>query len=174
MWTPECPRGGCDCYLVDRQVIDLLKLMDEKNSSLTLQVLWTGFRAEKVYFHRRDREVGVSRWTLKKKVKLAIDSMISFTSVPMKFMSVTGVIFFILSLIGITWVIAEKIVKGTPLVGYASLMSVVLLSSGLILLMLGILGEYIWRILEESRQRPPFIIDEVRKTKEDGPWTSTK
>ena len=148
--------------------------MDEKNSSLTLQVLWTGFRAEKVYFHRRDREVGVSRWTLKKKVKLAIDSMISFTSVPMKFMSVTGVIFFILSLIGITWVIAEKIVKGTPLVGYASLMSVVLLSSGLILLMLGILGEYIWRILEESRQRPPFIIDEVRKTKEDGPWTSTK
>lgn len=157
------PRGGCDCYLVDRQVIELLKLMDEKNSSLTLQVLWTGFRAEKVYFHRRNREIGESRWTMRKKIKLVIDSMISFTSLPMKFMSVTGVVFFLLSIAGIIWVVAEKITRGTPLVGYASLMSVVLLSSGLILLMLGILGEYIWRILEESRERPPFIIDEIRK-----------
>lgn len=157
------PKGGCDCYLVDRQVIECLKLMDEKNSSLTLQVFWTGFRAEKVYFHRKNREIGQSRWTLKKKLKLAIDSMISFTSVPMKFMSVTGVLFFLLSLIGIVYVIYEKIFKGTPLVGYASLMTVVLLASGLILLMLGILGEYIWRVLEESRNRPTFIIDEVRR-----------
>lgn len=156
------PKGGCDCYLVDRQVIELLKLMDEKNSSLTLQVLWTGFRAEKVYFHRRDREIGESRWTLRKKIKLVIDSMISFTSVPMKFMSVTGVVFFLLSIAGIISVIFEKVTLGTPLVGYASLMSVILLSSGLTLLMLGILGEYIWRILEESRERPPFIIDEVQ------------
>ena len=159
------PKGGCDCYLVDRQVIELLKLMDEKNSSLTLQVLWTGFRAEKVYFHRRDREIGESRWTLRKKLKLVIDSMISFTSVPMKFMSVTGVVFFLLSIAGIISVIFEKVTRGTPLVGYASLMSVILLSSGLTLLMLGILGEYIWRILEESRERPPFIIDEVQRKK---------
>ena len=156
------PKGGCDCYLVDRQVIECLKLMDEKNSSLTLQVFWTGFWAEKVYFRRKNREVGQSRWTLKKKVKLAIDSLISFTSVPMKFMSVTGVLFFLMSLVGIVYVIYEKIFKGTPLVGYASLMTVVLLASGLILLMLGILGEYIWRVLEESRKRPTFIIDEVR------------
>ena len=156
------PKGGCDCYLIDRQVIELLKLMDEKNSSLTLQVLWSGFRAEKVYFHRRDREIGTSRWTLRKKIKLAIDSMISFTSVPMKFMSITGVLFFLCSLVGIGYTVYEKMTRGTPLVGYASLMSVILLASGLILLMLGILGEYIWRILEESRERPPFIIDEIK------------
>lgn len=160
------PKGGCDCYLVDRQVIEMLKLMDEKNSSLTLQVLWTGFRAEKVYFHRKNREIGVSRWTLRKKLKLVIDSMISFTSVPMKFMSITGVAFFLFSLIGIVGVVVEKVTKGTPIVGYASLMSVILLSSGLILLMLGILGEYIWRILEESRERPPFIIDEIIRRNE--------
>ena len=165
--NPEMPKGGCDCYLVDRQVIELLKLMDEKNSSLTLQVLWSGFRSEKVYFHRQERAAGVSRWTLGKKIKLATDSLISFTSVPMKFMSVTGIVFFVLSIAGMISVIYERIRIGTPIAGYASLMCVVLFSSGLILLMLGILGEYIWRVLEESRSRPAFIIDEVKKAKEN-------
>ena len=159
--NPEMPKGGCDCYLVDRQIIEILKLMDEKNSSLTLQVLWSGFRSEKVYFHRQERAAGISRWTLAKKIKLAMDSLISFTSVPMKFMSITGILFFILALFGMAQVIYEKLRVGTPIAGYASLMCVVLLSSGLILLMLGILGEYIWRILEETRKRPAFLIDEV-------------
>jgi dolichol-phosphate mannosyltransferase len=66
------PQGGCDCYLVDRQVIKVLQMMDEKNSSLTLQVMWVGFKTEKIYFHRKDREVGKSRWTLGKKVKLVV------------------------------------------------------------------------------------------------------
>ena len=161
--NPDMPKGGCDCYLVDRQVIEILKLMDEKNSSLTLQVLWNGFRSEKVYFHRQERAAGISRWTLGKKIKLAMDSLISFTSLPMKFMSLTGIVFFLLAIIGMISVIYEKIRIGTPIAGYASLMCVVLLSSGLVLLMLGILGEYIWRILEETRSRPTFIIDEIRK-----------
>ena len=161
--NPDMPKGGCDCYLVDRQIIEILKLMDEKNSSLTLQVLWSGFRSEKVYFDRQERAAGVSRWTLGKKIKLAMDSLISFTSVPMKFMSMTGVVFFILAILGMIQVVYEKLRIGTPLAGYASLMCVVLLSSGLILLMLGILGEYIWRILEETRKRPAFLIDEVRR-----------
>ena len=165
--NPDMPKGGCDCYLVDRQIIEVLKLMDEKNSSLTLQVLWSGFRSEKVCFDRQERAAGVSRWTLGKKIKLAMDSLISFTSVPMKFMSFTGIIFFILAVLGMIQVIYEKLRVGTPIAGYASLMCVVLLSSGLILLMLGILGEYIWRILEETRSRPTFLIDEVKKGTDD-------
>ena len=70
----DMPQGGCDCYLVDRQVIKVLEMMDEKNSSLTLQVMWVGFKTEKIYFHRKDREVGKSRWTLGKKIKLVVDS----------------------------------------------------------------------------------------------------
>ena len=76
------PEGGCDCYLIDRQVIRVLELLDEKNSSLTLQVLWAGFQTEHIYFHRREREVGKSRWTLAKKEKLAMDSMMSFSYAP--------------------------------------------------------------------------------------------
>ena len=65
------PLGGCDCYLIDRQVIQVLQLLDENNSSLTLQVLWAGFKTENVYFDRKDREKGVSRWTFSKKFKLS-------------------------------------------------------------------------------------------------------
>ena len=93
------PVGGCDCYLIDRQVIEVLERLDEKNSSLTLQVLWAGFQTDQIYFHRRDREIGKSRWTLGKKVKLAMDSMMSFSYAPIRFMSGVGVVFFIIALL---------------------------------------------------------------------------
>lgn len=159
----EMPQGGCDCYLLDRQAIKVLELMDEKNSSLTLQVMWLGFRSAKVYFHRKDRTVGKSRWTFGKKFKLVVDSMMSFSYFPIRVMSLCGVLFAVASLIGIIGAIYEKLTVGTPIAGYASLMCVILFASGMIMLTLGVLGEYIWRVLEESRNRPPFIIDEIRK-----------
>ncbi len=160
------PVGGCDCYLVDRQVIEVLERLDEKNSSLTLQVLWAGFKTDEIYFHRRDREIGKSRWTLAKKVKLVLDSMMSFSYFPIRFMSGVGVTFFIASVLMMIYVIIEKITVGTPILGWASLMCVVLFSFGLLMLMMGILGEYVWRALDASRNRPPFLIDEIRKSKE--------
>ena len=160
------PAGGCDCYLLDRQVIKVLELLDEKNSSLTLQVLWAGFRTDHVYFHRKDREIGKSRWTLGKKIKLAMDSMMSFSYFPIRFMSGVGVVFFILAcLMGIE-VFVEKIVFGTPIAGWASIMCVMLFGFGIMMLMMGILGEYVWRVLDASRNRPPYLIDEIRKSEE--------
>lgn len=162
----KMPIGGCDCYLLDRQVINVLEMLDEKNSSLTLQVLWAGFKTDHVYFHRKDREVGKSRWTLSKKVKLAMDSMLSFSYFPIRFMSTVGVIFFVVSVLMAIEVIVEKIAVGTPILGWASLMCVVLFSFGCIMLMMGILGEYVWRALDASRNRPPYLIDEVKESKE--------
>lgn len=158
------PVGGCDCYLIDRKVIEVLERLDEKNSSLTLQVLWAGFKTDKVYFDRKDREKGKSRWTLAKKMKLVLDSMMSFSYAPIRFMVYIGVLFDLFAVILLISVITEYLTKGVPILGWASLMCVILLSSGLILTMLGILGEYVWRALDASRKRPPFIIDE-----EDGP-----
>lgn len=154
------PVGGCDCYLIDRKVIEVLQLLDEKNSSLTLQVLWAGFRTEHVYFDRKNREKGKSRWTLSKKVKLVVDSMMSFSYVPIRFMTFVGIAFNICAAVLFISVLAEFFSVGTPIAGWSSLMCVVLCSAGLILLMLGILGEYIWRALDAARTRPPFIIDE--------------
>lgn len=163
----KMPVGGCDCYLLDRQVIQVLEMLDEKNSSLTLQVLWAGFQTDHVYFHRKDREVGKSRWTLSKKIKLAMDSMLSFSYFPIRFMSTIGVTFFVVSIIMAIEVIVEKVTVGTPILGWASLMCVVLFSFGCMMLMMGILGEYVWRTLDSSRNRPPYLIDEIREKEEE-------
>lgn len=161
------PVGGCDCYLVDRKVIEVLERLDEKNSSLTLQVLWAGFRTDMVYFVRQDREVGKSRWTLSKKVKLVMDSVMSFSYFPLRFMSGLGIIFNILAVIMLAGVLVEKFTKGTPIDGWASLMCVILCASGIIMLMLGILGEYIWRTLDAARTRPPYIVDELLEARDE-------
>ena len=163
----DMPQGGCDCYLVDRKAIEVLKLMDEKNSSLTLQVMWLGFQTEKIYFDRKDRTVGKSRWTFHKKFKLVVDSMMSFTYFPIRVMEVCGVLFFLAALVGTILVIRERIVSDQPIAGYASMMCVELFSFGMIMLVLGLLGEYIWRTLEETKKRPPFIIDVINKDDRD-------
>ena len=154
------PVGGCDCYLIDRKVIEVLQLLDEKNSSLTLQVLWAGFKTDHVYFDRKNREKGKSRWTLSKKIKLVVDSMMSFSYVPIRMMTFVGVAFNIFAIVLFISVLVEYFSMKTPIAGWSSLMCVILCSSGLILLMLGILGEYIWRTLDAARTRPPFIIEE--------------
>lgn len=164
--TPAMPKGGFDCYLLDRQVIEVLKMFDEKNSALTLQVLWIGFQSDKIYFHRKARTVGKSRWTFAKKVKLIMDSLMSFSYFPIRLMSGMGFLFFIVAVIGIIACICEVIMSGVRSVGWASLMCIILLTSGIIMLMLGMLGEYIWRTLDASRNRPPFIIEEIKEPKD--------
>ena len=157
------PQGGFDCYLLDRQVIEVIMGLDEKNSALTLQVLWVGFRPDIVYFHRKEREVGESRWTLAKKFKLVMDSLMSFSYFPIRFMSMVGVVFAIIAFLWIIEVIIERVAFGVPIQGWASLMCLILVSTGLILLMLGILGEYLWRTLDASRNRPPFLVDQIKE-----------
>ena len=163
------PVGGCDCYLIDRKVIEVLQRLDEKNSSLTLQVLWAGFKTDMIYFVRQDREIGKSRWTLAKKVKLVMDSVMSFSYFPLRVMSGLGIFFNILAVILLVIVLIEKFTKNTPIVGWTSLMCVVLCASGIIMLMLGILGEYIWRALDAARSRPPYIIDELLENQAEEP-----
>ena len=85
-----------------------------------------------------------------------------FSYIPIRFMTYVGVIFDFFALILMISVLVEYFTRGVPIIGWASLICVVLLSSGLILSMLGILGEYLWRTLDASRARPPFIIDEER------------
>ncbi|MCR4618685.1 MAG: glycosyltransferase family 2 protein, partial [Lachnospiraceae bacterium] len=161
MVNKNMPKGGCDCYLVDRKVIEVLERLDEKNSSLTLQVMWVGFKTDMIYFVRQDREVGRSRWTLSKKIKLVVDSVMSFSYAPMRIMIGVGVVFDIAALGLLISVFVEKFKYGISMKGWASLMCVILFGFGVVISMLGVLGEYIWRTLDASRNRPPFIIDEV-------------
>lgn len=160
---PSMPEGGFDCYLLDRKAIDVLLMLDEKNSSLSLQVLWMGFQTDKVYFHRRAREIGQSRWTMSKKIKLVMDSMMSFSYFPIRFMTMLGGLVSLFAFIMGIYIISSKLIVGEEVIGWTSLMAVLLFSTGLILLMLGVLGEYIWRALDASRNRPPFLIDTIHR-----------
>ncbi len=160
------PKNGFDCYLIDKKVIEVLKLLDERNSAITLQILWSGFQTELVYYVRKAREIGTSKWTLAKKIKLVVDSLVSFSFAPIRFMTVVGGGSFIISILWAVLLIIEKLLGSISVTGWTTLMVMQLFSSGLIMFTLGILGEYIWRSMDAARNRPVYIIDEV-VTKED-------
>jgi len=157
----EMPANGCDFVLVDRKVADMLVQMGEKNPYLFGLILWLGFDRDIVYYTRQKRELGKSKWTLGKRVKYFIDALVSFTYVPMRLVSALGIA---LALAGFVWavvVVLNRILAGVPVQGWASLMTVVLVVSGVQLLTLGIFGEYLWRNFEETRKRPSFVIDQL-------------
>jgi dolichol-phosphate mannosyltransferase len=158
------PKTGFDCYLIDRKVIEVLKLLDENNSAITLQILWSGFKTDMVYYVRKKREIGKSRWTLAKKIKLVVDSLLSFSFIPIRFISVIGVLFSLISFIWALVVLFNKLLGGIAVQGWTTMMILLLFSSGLIMLTLGVLGEYIWRIMDSSRNRPVYIIDEMKQS----------
>lgn len=157
---PSMPEHGFDVYLVDRKVIEVLNNLDEKNSALTGQILWSGFKTDKVYYHRLAREIGVSRWTLSKKIKLVMDTLFSFTALPIRIVLEVGCI----SIIGaIIWAIIVLIARLNNLItvtGWTTLFIFNLFSFGVIMLTLGILGEYLWRTFDASRNRPAYIVEE--------------
>ena len=94
-----------------------------------------------------------------------MDSVMSFSYFPLRFMSGLGIVFNILAIILLVSVFVEKFTKGTPIQGWASLMCVILCACGLLMLMMGVLGEYIWRTLDAARTRPPYIVDEVKEVR---------
>ncbi|MDO4730780.1 MAG: glycosyltransferase family 2 protein [Clostridia bacterium] len=164
------PKGGFDCFLIDRQVIDVLNMMEEKNTSLMGQILWSGFKTEKVYYKRQRREIGKSKWTLSKKVKLFFDSIFGFSYLPINLISVAGAIFFLCAMIGLIYVLIAKVVGHIDVEGYTTIIIVLLLGFGVTMLSLGVIGGYIWRLFDAVRKRPPFIIDESpdKITKKNG------
>ena len=157
---PEMPDHGFDVYLIDRKVIDVLNSLDEKNSALTGQILWSGFRTKKVFYTRKAREIGKSRWTLKKKIRLVMDTLFSFTSLPISVVLGFGAVSVVVSLIWALVVFISKIAGLIDVSGWTSLFIFNLFSFGVIMMTLGILGEYLWRTFDASRNRPTYIIED--------------
>lgn len=157
------PKGGFDSFLIDRQVIDVLVNMQEKNTSLMSQILWSGFKTGSVSYTRLKRTAGKSRWTLSKKIKLAIDSILSFSYFPIRFISGIGILSSIAALIASIVIICLKLTGTIDIEGYTSIIILILFCFGVIMFSLGILGEYIWRAFDASRKRPPFIVEKDHK-----------
>ena len=159
MALPNMPKAGFDIFLIDRKVIEVLMAFDERNSALTGQILWSGFKTGTIYYTRKAREIGTSKWTLKKKIRLVTDTLFSFSTVPIKLVTMAGGISFFAASVWALVVLWTKFVGGIPVGGWASLFILQLLSFGIIMMSIGILGEYMWRVFDASRNRPPYIIE---------------
>ena len=157
---PEMPEQGFDVYLVDRKVITVLSNLDEKNSALTGQILWSGFKTEKVYYRRLAREIGTSKWTLKKKIRLVMDTLFSFTALPITVVLNVGTFSIIVAILWALVVLISKLAGLIAVSGWTTLFIFNLFSFGVIMMTLGILGEYLWRTFDASRNRPPYIIED--------------
>lgn len=153
------PPNGFDLVLFDEQIRSEVVKMNEKNTSITYLMSWLQFEYVAIPYTRLKREVGKSRWTLSKKVKLFIDSFVSFSFFPIRAISFLGLILGIFSfLYGISIIIA-KLTGKIQVEGWAASMAVMLMLSSFQMIALGIIGEYVWRTLDASRNRPNFIVD---------------
>ncbi len=159
---PTMPAKGADFLLIDRKVVDAYNEIGEKNTSILAMILWMGFRQSFVPYVKQARQHGATKWTLAKKLKLFVDSVVSFSYAPIRFMSLTGLTIAIAGFVYAAFVVAGRLIgwidTGT---GFAALMTVLLIGQGIIMTMLGVLGEYVWRTYDEARGRPRDIVEQL-------------
>ncbi len=158
---PGYPPGGFDFMLIDRQVVEELRRAREKNTNIMSLVFWLGHHPVMIPYVRRGRDKGKSRWTLSKKIKLFIDSFVAFSYVPLRAASALGLLLAVAAFIYGAGVVIIRMTHGVEVQGWTALVVLLTFTSGVQLTMLGVLGEYLWRVLDASRNRPGFVIDEV-------------
>ena len=161
----QMPKNGFDIYLIDRKVIDVLSMMDEKDSALTGQILWSGFKTAMVPYVRKERTVGKSRWTLRKKIRLVMDTLYSFSTVPITAVTLVGAFAFVISLVWALVVLINKIAGNIPVSGFTTMFIFQLFSFGITMTTLGVIGGYLWRSFNASRNRPIYIIEKDNRKK---------
>jgi glycosyltransferase involved in cell wall biosynthesis len=161
----EMPAGGFDCFLIGRPAIDFLVSNREIHTSLPGLLLWGGFATSLVPYDRAAREEGGSRWTFAKKLKYFIDAVVSFSYAPLRWMSVAGAVLAAAAFAYAVFLIVYKLVHGQPMQGWTSLMVALAFFSGVQLLCLGVLGEYLWRTLDAARARRGYLVSETTPPK---------
>lgn len=159
---PDYPQGGYDMALMDKSLLPYLS-NSSKNLYTPLLAYWLGFQPEIIQYHRpaRARNHGKSKWTFRKKFHAFLDVMLGFSITPIRFISGLGAITAILSFTYGTLVIINALFVGTPVKGFPTLVTLITFLLGIIILMLGIIGEYLWRIFEEINHRPETVIEKI-------------
>ena len=155
----EMPANGADFFLADRAVIDAFRQFPERSVSVLALVMWLGFRQEFIEYDKQPRASGKSGWTLARKINLVVDSVTAFSEAPIRACTLLGV--------GLLAVALVLVVAGFVRWAQTGSGHLVLLASaiagvgGLQLVATGLVGEYVWRALEESRRRPQFVVEAV-------------
>jgi dolichol-phosphate mannosyltransferase len=157
----EIPLDTGDFRLMDRRVVTALRQMKEKHRLLRGMTSWVGFNQTAVPYARASRWAGESKYPLKKMVLLALDGIISFSTVPLRFVTVIGASFSFLSILGVIYALCLRLFTSIWVPGWTLIFISLLLIGGLQLICLGIIGEYIGRVYNEAKDRPLFLVRET-------------
>ena len=155
-----------DFRLIDRQCIDVLKQMREVDRYTKGMFSWIGFKKKEILFEQGDRVAGKSSWNLWGLFKLGVEGITSFTTAPLRFSTILGLIISLSSFIYMLVVLFKTIIWGESVQGYPTIVILILFIGGIQLLSLGIIGEYIGRIFNETKKRPVYIVEEYVGNKE--------
>ena len=158
MSFPQIPPGGFDFVLMDRKVMDEFNSVDVRHRFFQGDLLWTGYRTSFIPYARLQRTIGKSQYNFGKKLKNFLDALLDASYLPIRFISLMGIITSLLGVLYSFTILISWLKGDTPFQGWAPLMIVILLVGGMIMVMLGVIGEYVWRINEEVRKRPNYVI----------------
>lgn len=158
---PNMPSGGFDFALISDAVKNTILENREANPFWQGQLLWGGHRTKVIPYTRSEREIGKSRWTFSKKIKYLIDGVTSYSYFPLRLMSVVGGLVALAGFLYAILIIFARLFGNIIPYGWAPIMVVVLVLSGIQMLMIGIVGEYLWRTLDQVRNRQPYIIENI-------------
>lgn len=163
--VPRYSSDGTATIAFNKKIKDFLNKNIEINSSIMLQIIDSGFHCVSIPLHYGERIAGKSKWTLSKKIKLFIDSFAAFSFMPIRLVSLMGIVMLLLGfIVGIVTVV-NKINNPVVPIGYSSIVSIIAVGFGITNLSLGIIAEYLWRTYDAARQRPPFIISDIIQLK---------
>ena len=151
-----------DFRLLDRKCINAIKQLRESERYTKGLFCWIGYRKKEVLFDRGDRIAGQSKWGYRDLFNLAIEGIISLTTAPLRIATLIGMIVAIWALGFMAWIIIKVLIWGDPVAGFPTIMTVMLFLGAVQLIAIGILGEYIGRIFNESKRRPTYLIDQYK------------
>lgn len=158
MSHPQIPPGGFDFVLMDRKVMDAFNAIDVRHRYFQGDLLWTGYRTSFIPYVRLKRTIGKSQYNFGKKLKNFLDAVLDASYLPIRFISLIGLITSALGVLYSASIVISWLRDDTPFEGWAPLMIAILMVGGLIMVMLGVIGEYVWRINEEVRKRPNYVV----------------
>lgn len=157
----DTPKGGFSTYLMDRKVMRVLVESQDRNSAIMPMIWWTGFRRGIVTYDRQARKKGRSMFTFTKRLKLFIDCFVSFSYAPIRAIQLVGGLACLTAFALAVYAAVMRLSGTTPVHGWASVLVATLAMGGGNLLMLGVIGEYIWRTLDGTKKRPLFVLDQI-------------
>ncbi len=164
----EINLSHADFFILSRKVLDAINACQERNTSFWGLLFWLGFKQGSVEYDRKSRAEGKSKWSMRSKVRLFTDWIIAFSGVPLKLISLMGFFTAALGFLYALFVICYRLL-GYAKPGWAESVTLILVLGGVQMMMLGILGEYLWRNLDETRKRPLFFIEDQTETLEERP-----